>query len=164
MALSNQNKDNDPELRHSQEHRQATPSAKTKWLATGFSLFIILVIYLANTKQLYFVDDIVRTIPHGDKICHFLFMGMLAYLVNMALGDRPLFRWRIGPWVILCGTTIVAVLVTLEEFSQMFIDTRTFNPMDLVADYLGFAIANTIAYRKLRQRPTHSVDTKTELE
>lgn len=121
-----------------------------KWLAAAFAIFIIFAIYLANTGTPNIFDDIVRSVPHGDKIGHFVLMGTLALLVNLAMGEHTFCRWRIGRWVILGGTTIVAVLVTLEEFSQIFIDNRTFNPLDLLADYLGMAVANFVACWRFR--------------
>lgn len=115
-----------------------------KWLAVGVTFFILYVVYLANTGTPNFFDDMVRSVRHGDKIGHFLLMGSLALVVNLAMGREACRRWTIGRWV-LGGTAIVAVFVTLEECSQMFIATRTFNPLDLLADYLGMGAANAFA-------------------
>ena len=79
-------------------------------------------------------------------------MGSLAFITNLAIGDRNFCRWKIGRWVVLGGTTIVTVLATLEEFSQLFIASRTFNPLDLVADYLGIALANIFSLWYLQSR------------
>jgi len=116
-----------------------------KWLAAGVTLFILYAIYLANTGTPNIFDDIIRWIPQGDKIGHFVMMGLLALVVNLAMGDKPCCRWKIGRWAVLSGTLIVAFFVTLEEFSQMFVATRTFNPLDLLADYLGMGVANVAA-------------------
>lgn len=123
-----------------------------KWIAIVFALFISFVIYLENNRIPNVFHDIIRSVPHGDKIGHFVVMGSLALITNLAIGNRKSCRWKIGRWVVLGGTTIVTVLATLEEFSQLFIASRTFNPLDLLADYLGIGLANILALWYLQSR------------
>ncbi len=113
-----------------------------------FAAFIGFVVYLANSGQggtyWSFLDDI----PYGDKLGHFWLMGTLSLLLNLALRARTV---RIGPVTVLLGSLIVAVVVTAEEFTQIFLPGRTFDLIDLGADYLGIFLAGRLAawlYRK----------------
>ena len=50
---------------------------------------------------------------------------------------------------IFVGTTVVVTVVTLEEVAQLWIHTRRFELIDLLADYLGIATADIALRRKL---------------
>ena len=80
---------------------------------------------------------------------HFLLMAVFTFLLNGALNNKQL-RWAGQQWP--AGSLIVALLITLEECSQVFIPSRNFemiNPcivtnqvrnfemMDLVCNYAG---------------------------
>ncbi len=73
-------------------------------------------------------------LPWGDKVCHFLLMGLGAAAMNRILGHRTL---ALGSWRPGWGTVLLLVAVTLEEGSQAFIASRTCSAGDLLADYLG---------------------------
>lgn len=90
----------------------------------------------------------VDSIPIGDKIGHFLLMGMLAYLVNLLMECKT---FKLGKWQILTGSVIVAVCVLIEEMTQIFIPTRTFSYLDLLSDLLGIL---TFSYLAVKTHPT----------
>jgi VanZ family protein len=46
---------------------------------------------------------------------------------------------------VLKGSLIVAVIVTLEEFSQLFLHNRGFSLVDLAADYVGIILFGQLA-------------------
>jgi len=79
-----------------------------------------------------------------DKIGHFILIGIFAWLFNSAfrLGEISLVGLRI-----FVGTIVVVTVVTLEEVAQLWIHTRRFELIDLLADYLGIAAAE-IALRR----------------
>jgi VanZ family protein len=81
-------------------------------------------------------------LPYGDKIGHFFLMGTFSLLVNLALEARTV---RFGRFTPLLGTLIVLLLVTLEEISQNWVDTRTFSLLDLAFDWAGIWIFGRIA-------------------
>jgi VanZ family protein len=121
-----------------------------------FALFIGSVIYAADMGigQRYF--DIVRSFPFGDKISHFLLMGIMSALANLAARGR---RMRLGPISFGLGTAIVATVVVAEEISQIWIPGRHFDLFDLVADFLGIVCGAILAARHRRSirnpaRPT----------
>ena len=67
----------------------------------------------------------------------------------MVMGCRT---WRIGRLELLRGSLLVALLVTLEEFSQLFFRTRTFDAVDLIFDYLGIFSFGLLAYFLTKRR------------
>ncbi len=98
-----------------------------------------------------------RHVPLGDKICHFGLMLTLCVLSNLVLKCRPLSLHR----GILLGTLIVAILVVGEEFSQIWIPGRSFDLLDLTADFLGITAGNLVAgrmYPVLLERGRRSKD------
>jgi hypothetical protein len=109
-----------------------------------FALFIGSVIYAADMGigQRYF--DIVRSFPLGDKISHFVLMGMMSALANLAARGRPV---RFGSVSFGVGTLIVAIVVVAEEISQIWVPGRTFDLFDLVADFLGILCGAILAAR-----------------
>jgi len=119
-----------------------------RWLLPlSFFLFISYIIFLADTADYNFAFRLVGHVPYGDKIAHALLYGMMALLLNYGLGFRkgrllshhfkPFFSifgvMAITPYI---GSTIVLAFATLEECSQYFIPSRTFDLWDLGADVL----------------------------
>jgi VanZ family protein len=115
-----------------------------KWLTVFFGVFILLVIVLADTGHLGFLD-IVYEIPRADKLAHFLLYGILALLINLTLArsypdqSRSRLAWISG--------LLLALLIGLEEFSQRLFANRTFSLVDLTAGYLGVLFFSWIAVR-----------------
>jgi polysaccharide biosynthesis protein VpsQ len=91
------------------------------------------IIFVADTKSTRYVLKFVGNIPFGDKLGHFFLIGIFAFLLNLSLDCRKV-------WRVLIGSLIVLAIVTLEEFSQIFIRGRSFDLTDLVADFLGILI------------------------
>lgn len=115
-----------------------------KWLAALFGLFILLIIVLADRGQLGVLGWLDR-IPFGDKIGHFVLYGILTLLLDLALFrslphlDRRLLSLRIA--------FILALLIGLEEFSQIFFPNRSFDLVDLAFSYLGVFFFSWLALR-----------------
>lgn len=83
----------------------------------------------------------VNSFPLGDKAGHVFLIGTLAFLLNYALEWRIL---RIARWRIPVAPAIVAALMTCEEFSQIWIPSRTFDLADLAANYTGCVLAGLL--------------------
>ncbi len=107
------------------------PINKLKWFAILFAALMVGVECLAIQGG-YF--QFLKRVPVGDKIGHFILPGILSYLINMALSCV---RVRILTRGVLKGSLIVALVMTLEELSQLFLVTRQFSLYDLLFDYLG---------------------------
>lgn len=113
-----------------------------------FALFLLLVIYLADRNTLPDVLKLMWRLPYGDKVGHFLMLGTMAGLVSLSLKAAT---WRLGRWRFLWGSTVVAALITVEECSQAFIPHRTFDLVDLSANYAGILCAGFVV-RALARR------------
>jgi VanZ family protein len=86
--------------------------------------------------------DFVNTIPFGDKLGHFFLFGSLTLLTIITLKFR-FFDFEL--FSIYYGVVFVSAFVIIEEFSQTFITYRTFDFIDLTADFLGIIMASIIA-------------------
>ncbi len=104
----------------------------------GFA-FVSLVIYAADRRLARGFFTLVQTTPYGDKAGHFVLIGGLSFLLNRALAGR-----LVWPGLQL-GGVLIAVLVVIEEFSQKWIPSRTFDWWDLAADLIGIAVADSLA-------------------
>jgi VanZ family protein len=116
-----------------------------------FFLFIIWVIYLANTGQQSILFPLVKLIPYGDKIGHLVLFGLLALFANLATGFRI---FCVGTKRVFCGTAAVFVFVTIEELSQHFLPHRTLDIYDYSADMLGILFFSWVSRRVARRNLT----------
>lgn len=105
-------------------------------------LFIIFVIYIILSASLGWYNPffvIVNKIPFGDKLMHIILLGTFAFCVNVLLRFRT---FQISKYQLLTGSVIMFLLATLEEISQYWIPTRTFDLLDLTANYIGILLAS----------------------
>ncbi len=115
-----------------------------KTLAVLFTLFIVLVIVLANRGQLGILGWL-NQIPFGDKAGHFILYGILTLLVDLALirslpdSSRRLLALRVA--------LILTLLIGLEEFSQQYFPNRSFDLVDLMFSYLGVVFFSWVALK-----------------
>lgn len=121
-----------------------------KWLAILFTLFILLVIVLADAGILAHYVGFIYDFPYGDKAGHFLLYGILTLLVDLAL-----FRSfpAAGPihFALKCGL-VLALLIGLEEYSQQYFSSRTFDLVDLTFSYLGVLFFSVVAVKTKRRQ------------
>lgn len=123
-----------------------------KWVAGIFTLIIILIIIAADLGLGPFIFTFLNSIPGGDKTGHFVLMGILSFVVNLSLNVSKV---RIFSIDVLKGSLIIAVAVTVEEFSQLFLEFRGFSLVDLFFDYAGIVIFGWLAERLVRMK-SHS--------
>lgn len=124
------------------------PALARRWLFLGAWLLVVAAAVLcADRGWLPQVFGQVNRIPGADKTGHFVLIGILAWLANRALGYRTC---PLGPGRVHLGGVIVLVLITLEEVSQIWIPTRTFDWGDLAANYAGILCAEILS-RALRK-------------
>ncbi len=131
-------------------------------LTAAFVALLVVIVVLADRGELPDSVSLVRRLPFGDALCHFLLVGGLAFLVNLSLRARRFRLWRLS---ILAGSVVVGVVVTLEEASQAFLPQRTFSWLDLFADYAGIAVMGRAALylvRRSEARPPEGSEADTE--
>lgn len=121
-----------------------------KALTVIFLIFIIWIIYTANTGGSHGLFNLVAAIPFGDKLGHFLIFGVLT------LGGNHFFSYRCFTLRgtsftrqvnLYKGSALVSVFVLIEEGSQAFMPTRTFDYFDLMADAAGIGLFSYLTYR-----------------
>ena len=119
------------------------------WAILGalFLVFFLYVIYSANQGTLPFFIRRLYLFPGGDKLGHFVLLGIASFFANQVLYPRHFLVFGKGFFV---GTLIVLVAITAEEISQMFLAHRTFDLLDLSFSYLGI-IAGDVAARTLKK-------------
>ena len=121
---------------------------RIKILTIVYIFILAGIVVLADMKGTRYLLDFVRFVPYGDKVGHFFLMGTFSLMLNLALSART---FRLRQINILLGSLIVLVVVTIEEFSQIFVRGRSFDLGDLVVDFAGIFIFGEIArliYRK----------------
>ena len=121
---------------------------KVTWVALfAFVLFVLTLECLVDAGRGHRLFTLAAHIPAGDKVGHMFLFGMLALLANTALnGSR--FQW--GSVTILKGNLFVLVPTILDEFSQLFFRSRTFDLLDLLAGCVGIFIGGCLALLLVR--------------
>jgi len=117
-------------------------SARIRIITVIYIFILAGIIVLADLRQARFLFVFIEKIPSGDKIGHFLLMGMFSLVVNLALSIKTV---RIRKLNYLLGSLIVLAIVTVEEVSQIFVQGRSFDAGDLLADGAGILIFGEIA-------------------
>ena len=111
----------------------------------GLLLFLLTLAGMVSWQNLGRTNpafDLFKAIPHYDKVGHFFLMGLLSFLAVSAVTStaKEITRRRIYATILL-----VALLVAVEEASQMFIASRTFSLADLICSWLGVALFGALA-------------------
>jgi len=114
---------------------------RIKIVTAIYTLILAGIVVLADFSGTRRLLDFVGDIPYGDKIGHFILMGMFSFLLNLALQAKTFRFWKIN---FLLGNLVVLAVVTLEEFSQMFVG-RSFDLTDLIFDYAGIFLLGEAA-------------------
>lgn len=118
-------------------------------LAVSYGLAVALIIALVDTGHLRTFTKVVGLVHGGDKLAHFVLMGLFACTVVLALG------WtgqRDARRAASLGARGVFAVVLLEELSQRWVATRTFDWIDLTADAAGIVVGAGLSCVWLRRR------------
>jgi polysaccharide biosynthesis protein VpsQ len=112
-------------------------------ILAGIYVFVLAaIVFLANGRETSNLFVFIRALPYGDKIGHFVLMGIFSLLLNLALNARSVNFGRIN---FLLGSAVVLPIVTIEEFSQIFLQTRSFDWIDLLFDFAGILLFGELA-------------------
>ena len=110
-----------------------------------YCIFIVAVLLVADLGLMPNISALLQGYSGLDKVGHFILVGILAWLFNSAF---RLGQLNLGGLRIFIGTIVVVTVVTLEEVAQLWIYTRRFELIDLLAGYLGIATADIALRRK----------------
>lgn len=116
-----------------------------KYLAAAFFIFIVAVVVMANTGALPAPLKALYDFPYGDKAGHLILFGIMNLLATWTF-IRALPRRR-PSLVALSVALILALGVTIEEYSQQFMPRRTFSYADLAFSYMGLLLGGWIGWR-----------------
>ena len=114
-------------------------------LTALFCGLVMWLLFMANTEQDTFIFKLMRSLPYGDKVAHVGIFGLLALLLNLSCGHR---FYRIGGCPLLWGSSAVVLFATLEEASQYYLPSRTFDLLDYLASLCGIGVFSLLSYRK----------------
>ncbi|MBI1226801.1 MAG: hypothetical protein GC192_16315 [Bacteroidetes bacterium] len=109
--------------------------------AISIFLFVISIVGLQTHLGLE-IKYLIASVPFGDKAIHFCLMVMLSFFLFHAVPHR---RLNILGHGLLISSLLLAVGITLEEFSQIFIPSRNFEIMDMVCNYAGIYLGTHLA-------------------
>ncbi len=116
-----------------------------KYISVLFTIFIISVIVLADNGN---IPPFIRSLydfENGDKLGHFILYGILTFFITRtSLSSLPS---KSRSWVTLSVGLILALGITLEEWSQQFFSARTFDLIDLLASFLGVLVGGWLAFK-----------------
>ncbi len=112
-----------------------------KWLAIVVLVAVGWIIVSADGGGLPSFITALYAFPYGDKVGHFLIMGALTLAANLIFSARKV---NLGSTPVLLGSLLVFMGVTVEEFSQIFFQSRTFSLVDLAFSYLGILAADLL--------------------
>ena len=121
-----------------------------KWISVSLVIFTLLIVFLADSGNLpRFIRDL-YDFPYGDKVGHFLLMGLLSYALNRTTLASNVDKKPAS--VIWAVSLSLAFFVTLEELSQQFFSRRTFSLLDLAFSYAGIAFFGWLARLVVKKR------------
>lgn len=113
----------------------------TRWFTLAFVLFLLLVVFWANTGTMPVFLRSIYQLPYGDKLGHFSLYAILAFLLNLSLHGRQV---RMGGRLLLVGTLAALAVAAFEEISQLFQPLRTPDLVDFGAGALGILLADWV--------------------
>lgn len=129
------------------------PDRATLWPALAFLIFLGLIIYFADTGTMPRAIYRLYAFPSGDKVGHFVLMGLLTLALNLALSGR---RITLGGRRLLLGSIVAFLVVTIEELTQALFQTRSASLLDLSASYLGILCASLLSGLPQKRRNSKS--------
>ena len=112
-------------------------------LPLGFFIFISSIIFIADNANYNFALRWVGAIPYGDKIGHATLYGVMAMFLNYGLSYRKVKGLQLG-------AVLVLTFAIIEEFSQIYIPSRTFDLYDVFADIVGVIIFSLLIKKENR--------------
>jgi VanZ family protein len=110
-------------------------------LTVAFLVLLVALIVMADTGRLGPLQE-VYSFRYGDKAGHFVLLGMLALLVDLALFQ--VLPHKNPVWLVLTAGAVIGALISLEELSQLLIPRRNPDVFDLLASYAGIVAASLL--------------------
>ncbi|MUG96250.1 VanZ family protein [Scytonema sp. UIC 10036] len=106
------------------------------WFYLGILLSICISAYIK------IIPNEIAQFPYYDTIMHFLLIGMAAYLGDLALEKRKVKIWI---FLVPMAPLLVSLFTVSEEFLQKLTPHRSFDLVDLAADFGGIVLFSWLA-------------------
>ncbi|MEB3217448.1 MAG: VanZ family protein [Nostocales cyanobacterium 94392] len=113
------------------------------WLV-AFWLYIGLILSISISAYLKIIPNQIKQIPHYDTILHFLLIGFSAFLGHLAFNKRKI---NILNFSLPLAPIVISFFVIIEECLQIFSPIRSFDLVDLAADFCGIVVFTLLAQR-----------------
>ncbi|MEA5596473.1 VanZ family protein [Rivularia sp. UHCC 0363] len=113
------------------------------WLI-AFWFYIGLILSISISAYLQIIPTEIKQFPHYDTILHFLLIGFAAFLGHLAFNKRKINIFYIN-FALPLAPTVISFFVVIEECLQMFSPVRSFDLVDLAADFCGIVLFTLLA-------------------
>ncbi|MEH2105607.1 VanZ family protein [Nostoc sp.] len=115
-----------------------------RWVFAFWVYFGILM-SISISAYLRIIPTKIAQIPYYDTILHFLLLGIAAYLGHLALNKRNIQIFNIS---LPLASLIVIFFCIVDEIIQLFTPYRSFDLVDLAADFCGIVLFTWLAERQ----------------
>jgi len=110
----------------------------------AFWFYIGLILSISVSAYLKIIPNEIERFPYYDTILHFLLMGFSAFLGHLAFNKRKINILNIPVPLV---PIVISFFVLIEECLQMFSPNRSFDLVDLAADFCGIVLFTLLAER-----------------
>ncbi len=110
--------------------------------AIAFWFYIGIIVSISISAYLKIIPNEIKQFPYFDTILHFLLMGFSAFLGHLAFNKRKI---SILNFTLPLVPIIISVFVLIEECLQKFSPNRSFDLVDLAADFCGIVLFTLLA-------------------
>ena len=108
----------------------------------AFWFYIGIIISISLSAYLKIIPNEIKKFPYYDTILHFLLIGFSAFLGHLAFNKRKINIFNIP---VPLTPIIISIFVLIEECLQMFSPHRSFDLVDLAADFCGMVVFTFLA-------------------
>ncbi|MEL6459925.1 MAG: VanZ family protein [Cyanobacteria bacterium J06621_15] len=111
------------------------------WLI-AFWFYVGICVSISISAYLKIIPNEIERFPYYDTILHFILMGFSAFLGHLAFNKRKINIFTIPLPLV---PIIISIVVLIEECLQIFSPNRSFDLVDLAADFLGIVFFTLLA-------------------
>ena len=112
--------------------------------AIAFWFYIGIILSISISAYLKIIPTEIKQFPYFDTIMHFLLMGFSAFLGHLAFNKRKI---NIFSFSLPSVPIMISFFVLVEECLQIFSPNRSFDLVDLAADFCGIVLFTWLAER-----------------
>lgn len=110
--------------------------------AIAFWIYIGIILSITISAYLKIIPNEIHRFPYLDTILHFLLMGFSALLGHLAFNKRKINIFNLSLPLV---PIIISFVVLVEECLQRFSPNRSFDLLDLAADFCGIVLFKLLA-------------------